>query len=139
MEGKPEKAYKIVEIKDGRLTSLIAFGKAKLEYKPGRITKAHDWSLENGFGIFCFDNEKTAKEWIKMCENAELWEVEGIGRMKLPEYMGDWVALRKGEIKTSLKLRLPARTVMYQAVLLVKRIWRVSDYLIDKLGDKNYE
>ena len=119
---KGEKAYKAVTKVDNRLISFFVCGKAMLEYKPGEVTKAHDWTLREGFGIFCFGNLYAARRWIKPWSDfAQIWEVEGVGRMKVPEFMADQEALSEGSVRLVPIRNMPG-TVMYKAVRLLKRM-----------------
>jgi len=120
-----EKAYKVVTKTGNELISFSAYGKATLEYKPGEVTKAHGWTLREGFGIFCFRDFSTARKWVAPCVGSiEIWQVEGVGKMEVPIYMADQDALGKGNICLLPGEFPPVGTSMYRAVRLVKRIWR---------------
>lgn len=122
---------KVVRVEDdGKLVSVLALGKAMVEYKPGEWVESPAWLAEKGYFLTVFDSVKHAKKFIyrnsfDIVAEVEIWECETDGVVDNMPRRGTLPELGEGiiSIPTSGNPPWPAGTVMARRVRLTKRVW----------------
>jgi len=81
------KVYKVVRRSpNGKLGSAFAYGRAHVTYEPGQWAEAPKWLFRKGYGLFAFDTENQAIEWIHNVPvpGLEVWEAEAREILPVP-------------------------------------------------------
>ena len=118
------RVYKVVLNKGGRLVSSLARGKAQVEYRPGKWSKAPRWLQMEGYHLLVFDNKEDALIYLLDTPGGECWEAEGEEEVPLP-YSYLLVDLEKGWPKEDWRGKgweWPRGTKMFKRVRLIRRV-----------------
>ena len=117
--------WKVVKRIDRKLVSVVADGKAMVEYKPGEWVEAPEWLRRLGYNLLAFDDLEAAKEFsLVFSGNLEIWEAEAESVVYVPKAPLDLLSLALGKIEPNRHfLEWPEHTVMCRKLKLIRRVF----------------
>jgi hypothetical protein len=124
------KVYKIVKRVNGKLVSITASGKAKVQYKPGEWTYPPEWLKDKGYDLFAFSKLQYAIDFYQHhyyrymynLRNFQFWEAQSKVISLPTKRRLDLFSLNNGEINILAPKEWPKGTVCCPELKLLKQV-----------------